>query len=347
VIDLEDELRGGLSDAANAVTISPEAWASYERRATRRSSGNSRLKVSLSIAAIAGATAAVVIGVIVLTSNGTSGNQTISPTERTVTLTPSTRIDAGELASAAKVIDRRLVGIGVRGATVARSGHVLVVHLPAAALPSLGTIAGTRGTLRFRQALSLSSGMPAPGTTSPVNPSPQSAESPTLTKRFEHTYQAWDCTKPATRNPTEGQDLAADYTVACSSDGTQKYLLAPTAVDGSQVTSASAGIGQTSQWVVNLTFSRSAAKAWQRVTAKAYNVNKGQQSTTCSPPVGCNAIAIVLDGVVASAPNIISAGGIFGGQAEISGGFTQRSATALADDVKYGALATTFHVSSP
>jgi preprotein translocase subunit SecD len=49
-------------------------------------------------------------------------------------------------------------------------------------------------------------------------------------------------------------------------------------------------------------------------------------------------VAIVLDGNVTSAPTITQAGGIAGGQAQITGGFTQSSATQLADILKYGSL---------
>jgi preprotein translocase subunit SecD len=120
-----------------------------------------------------------------------------------------------------------------------------------------------------------------------------------------------------------------------------KYLLAPAAVEGTQVTSAGANLDTQSgtRWVVDLKFNGSGSSAWQQVTEKAYNVNQGQQQTTaCSPPTGCNSVAIVLDGIVQSAPYISQSGGIAGGSAEISGNFTQSSANDLANVLKYGAL---------
>ena len=93
------------------------------------------------------------------------------------------------------------------------------------------------------------------------------------------------------------------------------------------------------QWVVTLNFNGSGSSAWQKVTNTAYNVNGGQQqSAACSPPKGCNSVAIVLDGVVESSPYISSQGGIPGGRAEISGSFTQSTANDLANVLKYGAL---------
>jgi preprotein translocase subunit SecD len=172
-----------------------------------------------------------------------------------------------------------------------------------------------------------------------TQPLPNS-ESPTLTPAFEAAFASWNCLNKDTQNPTKGNDNPNDYIISCgtAANGFAKYLLAPAAVEGTQVTSATTTLGTTSQWEVDLNFNGSGATAWQKVTEKAYNVNNGQQSTSCSPPTGCNAVAIVLDGIVQSAPDIISPGGISGGQAQISGGFTQKTANDLANILKYGAL---------
>jgi preprotein translocase subunit SecD len=61
-----------------------------------------------------------------------------------------------------------------------------------------------------------------------------------------------------------------------------------------------------------------------------------------SPPQ--NQFAIVLDSQVISAPSVSAA--IPGGRAEISGSFSQKSATELANVLKYGALPLAFEVSS-
>jgi preprotein translocase subunit SecD len=166
------------------------------------------------------------------------------------------------------------------------------------------------------------------------------SQSPTLTPAFEKSYASWDCLK--NNNPTNGNDNPDWYIISCGTkaDGYTKYLLAPAAVEGTQVTGASSTLdNQTgTQWVVNLTFNGSGATAWQKVTEQAYNITNGTPSTSCSPPTGCNAVAIVLDGVVQSAPYISSAGGIAGGRAQISGNFTQSTSSDLANILKYGAL---------
>jgi preprotein translocase subunit SecD len=176
------------------------------------------------------------------------------------------------------------------------------------------------------------------GSSSGTTPLPNS-ESATLTPAFEAAFANWNClTQP---NPTNGNDIPTDYIIACEPDVAAKYLLAPAAVEGTQVTGASSGLDSTTgtQWTVNLTFNGSGSSAWFDVTRKAYETNNGQQSSagSCSPPKGCNAVAIVLDGIVKSAPRIED-DGIAGGKAQISGSFTQSSANTLANILKYGAL---------
>jgi preprotein translocase subunit SecD len=84
--------------------------------------------------------------------------------------------------------------------------------------------------------------------------------------------------------------------------------------------------------VVNLTFNAEGGTAFENVT--------GQLAQRTEPQ---NRFAIVLDGETISAPSVSSA--IPGGQAEISGSFTQSSATDLANVLKYGALPLAFEVS--
>jgi preprotein translocase subunit SecD len=177
------------------------------------------------------------------------------------------------------------------------------------------------------------------------------SQSRTLTQAFQTSFQTWDCAK--NRSPTNGVDDPKDYIIACDSADTglsNKYLLAPAGVEGTDVKTATAaldsqtGIG----WQVNLSFTGSGSSKWQALTNTAYNAQNGQSpsQSPCSPPTGCNAVAIVLDGSVESAPFIQTAGGIPGGQAQISGNFTQATASTLANVLKYGSLPLKFGVPS-
>ena len=128
-------------------------------------------------------------------------------------------------------------------------------------------------------------------------------------------------------------DVSDQPLVACNQDGTEKYLLGPTLIEGTQLTTASAGVPQNQvQWVVNLEFNSAGGATFESVTGTL---------ASRQPPE--NQFAIVLDSEVISAPSVSSS--IPGGRAEISGNFNQQSATELANVLKYGALPLSFEVS--
>jgi preprotein translocase subunit SecD len=128
-------------------------------------------------------------------------------------------------------------------------------------------------------------------------------------------------------------DISDQPLFACDETKTVKYLLGPTLIEGDQLTSAIAGVPQNDvRWVVNLEFNADGATAFENATRAIAQRTDPQ-----------NRFAIVLDGVVISAPSVSAA--IPGGRAEISGNFNQKSATELANVLKYGALPLAFDVS--
>jgi preprotein translocase subunit SecD len=166
------------------------------------------------------------------------------------------------------------------------------------------------------------------------------SEAPTLTTALETSFASWDCSKHP--NPTNGSDVPSDYIIACdpTTAGALKYLLAPASIEGTQVKSASAGLStQGVDWQVNLSFNGSGSSAWLALTKKAYEATGSASDGfgTCSPPKGCNSIAITLDGVVQSAPDS-QTDGIPGGIAQITGTFSETQANDLANVLKYGSL---------
>jgi preprotein translocase subunit SecD len=184
------------------------------------------------------------------------------------------------------------------------------------------------------------SASPAPSPSPSAAPAVAGAEKPlpgamsTNLATVEQTFQTLNCKQ--TPNPTEGVDPANNYIVSCSKDGTTKFLLAPAAVEGSEIKSADATVNnQTNEWLVELNFSSKGGNDWYNLTKTAYETNA--EVPNCSPPKGCNAIAIVLDGVVQSYPRS-QQDGIAGGQTQITGNFTQKDAQTLATVLKYGAL---------
>ncbi|MFG2131361.1 protein translocase subunit SecD [Streptomyces sp. NPDC048751] len=154
------------------------------------------------------------------------------------------------------------------------------------------------------------------------------------TAKLQAEYAALDCSKESARATAGKNAKPGDPTVACGQVDKvwYKYVLGPAAVDGTEVKKASAVFDtQTAAgWQVNMTFTGKGAKKFGDVT--------GELAKNPSPPQ--NEFGIVLDGEVVSSPTVRTA--ITGGQAQISGSFTQEEAQNLANMLSYGALPLSF-----
>ncbi|WP_100423103.1 protein translocase subunit SecD [Sediminihabitans luteus] len=159
-----------------------------------------------------------------------------------------------------------------------------------------------------------------------------------ITPEVQAEIDAFDCTDPA--NLTGGNSGSADdVLVTCDDTGTAKYVLGPVEISGDEIDSASAGL-QTTQsgattgaWEVALKFTGQGRDDFAASTERI--------STLESPR---NQFAIVLDGLVISAPSVDEI--IPNGEASITGSFTRESATTLANQLNFGALPLTFEVQS-
>ncbi|MFG2556789.1 protein translocase subunit SecD [Streptomyces sp. NPDC048581] len=167
--------------------------------------------------------------------------------------------------------------------------------------------------------------------------SPSASSSPTGdagSSKLEAQYTALNCTNKAARAKAGDGAKPTESTVACgqnSSGQWQKYILGPAEVDGTDVDKAQAVFNtQTGAgWTVTMEFTSEGRKKFGDVTGKlAQN----------QPPQ--NQFAIVLDNDVVSDPSVNEA--LTGGNAEISGNFTQESAQSLANMLSYGALPLSF-----
>jgi len=134
-----------------------------------------------------------------------------------------------------------------------------------------------------------------------------------------------DCSKP---DPLVGNDDPNLPLVTCAQDGTERYILEPSFLDGERIDNAVSGANPKGPgYVINLSFDSDGSKTWADFTS----ANVGQRA------------AFTLDSKVVSAPNINEA--ILGGNTEISGQFTQKSAADLANILKYGSLPLSFESS--
>jgi preprotein translocase subunit SecD len=157
------------------------------------------------------------------------------------------------------------------------------------------------------------------------------------TPRLQAEFAAYDC---ASAPESDGQSAPADRAIiACADDGAAKYLLGPVEVDGSTISDATSGLQQSSQgvstgtWSVNLVFDGDGTKQFGDMSTRLITLESPR-----------NQFAFVLDNDVISAP--VTQGVVTNGKPSITGNFTQESAKALADQLKFGALPLSFTLQS-
>lgn len=177
-----------------------------------------------------------------------------------------------------------------------------------------------------------------------ADPTPSASDSASATdegtasdSKVQEEYAALDCSKEDVRTEAGEGAKPENSAVGCGEiQGVwYKYLLGPAAVDGTEVDDAQAVYDTQSGagWKVQMDFSSAGAKKFADIT--------GQLAQNQSPQ---NQFGIVLDGEVVSSPYVSQS--ITGGNAEISGSFTQDEAQSLANMLSYGALPLTFQEDS-
>lgn len=249
-----------------------------------------------------------------------------------VTLQPRASNDSNKITSeaidqAVSIIRQRVNSLGVAESEVTAQGsgtnRQIVISVPGDSGRRVVDLVGQTAELRFRQVLAESAAL---GGSASDTATPSSGVSAELNAKFA----SLDCSNPASLQGT-GSDAPTDTIVACSRTGTSKYILAPAEVLGRQVSKASAGLDSqgASAWYVTLTFNGEGTKAFGALTSRVTSLPSPQ-----------NQVAIVLDGLVVSAPVINEA--IPSGNAQITGSFTQVEAQDLANVLKYGALPLAF-----
>ena len=249
-----------------------------------------------------------------------------------VTLQPRASNDSNKITSeaidqAVSIIRQRVNSLGVAESEVSAQGsgvnRQIVISVPGDSGRRVVDLVGQTAELRFRQVLATAVGTAGTGTDTAT---PTTGIASDINAKFA----ALDCTKATSLQGT-GADAPTDTIVACDRTGRSKYILAPAEVLGRQVSKAAAGIDTQAgnAWTVTLTFNGEGTKAFGALTARVTSLASPQ-----------NQVAIVLDGLVVSAPSINEA--IPSGNAQITGNFTQVEAQDLANVLKYGALPLAF-----
>ena len=210
------------------------------------------------------------------------------------------------------------------------------VVTPEAATPQ----PSTSGSKLSKSAPYFASHTPAPivtpKATTPAAPAPapapdaQAQAAAAAGELLSQEFAALDCTKDESTRGGGGDSPDLPF-VTCDRDGSARYILGPAEVLGTQVKKATAAIDQAGSggWYVALDFNKEGTTKFGAITQRVVSLTAPQ-----------NQVAIVLDGLVVSAPRIISA--IIGGSAQITGDFTQQEASDLANVLKYGSLPLAF-----
>jgi preprotein translocase subunit SecD len=256
-----------------------------------------------------------------------------------------------ELEQAVAIIRQRVDATGVAESEISTLGNNIVVAIPGAIDQATLDRIQASAKLEFRAVLladAASNSVAAPTPDPTATPTPDPAATPTveptdgsdlnwITPELQEEFNSFDCSTldTATTNVAD-PDMPL---VTCEDDGTIKYLLGPVEVDGSNVVDATAGpeVGANGialpQWAVRPVFDAEGTEAFAAVTTRLVALTGVR-----------NQFATVLDGRVIIAPSTL--GAITNGKPEITGGFTQESATVLADQLKFGALPLSFELQS-
>ena len=160
-----------------------------------------------------------------------------------------------------------------------------------------------------------------------------------------------DCKNP--KNLKGGAQDPKKAVISCARDDSGAvYILGPAELKGTDLTSATSALEQTSQgsntnqWIVSLEFNKQGTADFSKISTRLLQYRNDKTAPQK------NQFAIVLDGLTVSAPGIESA--ITGGKAQISGGtnangshgFTQAAANSLANQLSFGSLPLNFTVQS-
>jgi len=275
-----------------------------------------------------------------------------------ITLTPTLahgqRVTQDELNQAVSIIRQRVDASGVSEAEISTQGvNNIVVSIPGPADEATLARIKASAKLDFRPVICASNATTPSAactpTTASASPSPSASLSDTpattpkdgsdeawVTPALLDKYSHFDCSTLSSVNT----NLApANKPLITCENGSVIYILGPIEVAGSTISDANAGTVTSQQgvntgtWAVNLVFNGKGTGAFSKISNRLVTLTNPR-----------NQFAIVLDGKVISAPVMQAA--ISDGKAQITGSFTQTTATTLADQLKFGALPVGFKVQS-
>ncbi|WP_159699166.1 protein translocase subunit SecD [Arthrobacter sp. 18067] len=271
----------------------------------------------------------------------------------------SSEINEEQLNQAVAIIRQRVDGSGVAEAEIStQSGRNVVVSLPGTPSKETRDLIQASADMNFRPVITYGDPAAVPvesrtpddqlnkPTAEPANASDVNWITPEVQKEFE----ALDCVNPSTER-RERSDPAKPLVTCEAATATTpaiKYILGPVEVRGqdisdstfSQVQGAQGSV--TNSWGVNIVFNADATEKFKAVTERLNQYYVAAQAQGTDDPK--SQFAIVLDDKVISAPRSLAV--ITDGRPQITGNFTQATAKALSDQLRYGALPISFEIQS-
>ena len=291
-----------------------------------------------------------------LTSGTTVALQAVRPGGGTPT--------SAEMQQAIQIMNNRVNGAGFTEAQVVQQGSDIInVSVPGQNAQKVVSLVSRTAELMFRQVLlqapnRSTTPTPTPSPSGSASPSPSASPSAApagglstwqqatgdatlVSAPVKALFDKLNCEDPNWQKQvgyTNGQFDNPNIQIVSCDAAHNKYVLDKSTVAGTMITSASANPNPNgSDWLVDINFNGAGTKAFGDLTTAMYQ--KYHQST--APP---DLLGVVLDGVVVSAPYIQTP--TVGGLSQISGNFTQTTASQLANQLSYGKLPLSFHQQS-
>jgi preprotein translocase subunit SecD len=265
------------------------------------------------------------------------------------------QINQDQLNQAVEIIRQRVDGSGVSEAEIStQSGRNVVVSLPGTPSAETRQLIQASADMNFRPVLVVGDPAAVPQdqrltddklpkpTAAPTNAS----DSNWITADVYKQYEALDCTQPQPEK-SERSDPAKPLVTCEPADGARpaaKYILGPVEIPGTDISGSTFQLQQgqqgavTNEWAVNIQFNGDGTQKFKAVTTRLNGFYAANQNDPKAQ------FAIVLDDKVLSAPRTLAV--ITDGRPQITGNFTQQSAQALSDQLRYGALPISFEIQS-
>ncbi len=246
------------------------------------------------------------------------------------------KVKPGALDVTRDVIADRVNSLGVAEPEISRQGRTISVDLPGVKnRDQAARIVGQTGELRFRPVLAPLADLKAVAgvTTTTVAGATTTTTVPATEEAIKAAVAACDpnalvpLIAGGARIPTStrAEDTRKACVVLQERDSSSRLFLGPTQLTGKVVDNAKSEFQTGQGWAVSINFAGEGAALWDQVAQSNFHER----------------VAIVLDGIIQSAPTIQPDDQVFssfGGTAVISGSFEQDEAEELGKVINYGAL---------